>query len=209
MKAPTNRPTDRQKRVLDFITDFTVEHGMPPTIREIAAGLGFASTNSVAGHLSALRRKDLLERASGKARGLKVSPDRTRQMHLLPVLGRIAAGRPIHAEENVEDYVAADPFLVRDSRDAFVLKVEGDSMSGDGILPGDYLYVRQQPVAEKGDIVVALIGDEATVKRYVPGPRGTIRLVASNPAYPPIEFAPDSTERLQILGVMVGLYRKI
>ncbi|NOZ00824.1 MAG: transcriptional repressor LexA [Deltaproteobacteria bacterium] len=204
-----DRPTKRQKRVLDFISDFQLENGMPPTVREIAAGLGFASTNAVAGHLAALRRKGLLDRAPGKSRGIKVTSDPTRRVRMMPVLGRIAAGRPIHAEENVEDYVAADPFLVRGFDDSFVLKVEGDSMSGDGILPGDYIFVKRQSVAERGQIVVALIDDEATIKRYVPLNGGAVRLEASNPAYGPIDIFPESDENLEILGVMTGLYRRI
>jgi len=208
MMAPSRRPTRRQQQVLDFVADFARRQGMPPTVREIAAGLGIASTNAVAGHIAALRRKGLLEKLPGKSRGLKVPDQGARNQRLVPVLGRIAAGRPIHAEENLEGHIVADPFMVREPDDTFVLKVEGDSMNGDGILPGDYIFVRRQPVAHNGEIVVALIEDEATVKRYFQDDEGTIRLEASNPAYPDMAFHGDDGTRFEILGIMTGLYRR-
>jgi len=182
---------------------------MPPTVREIASALGFASTNAVAGHITALLRKGLLEKMPGKSRGLKVKKGRSRRMDMLPVLGRIAAGRPIHAQEDIEGYVAADPFLVRDPSDSFVLKVEGDSMTGDGIMSGDYIFVHRQPLAERGRIVVALLEDEATVKRYVPMDDGSIRLESSNPAYDPIIVQPETNRDFKILGVVMGLCRRV
>lgn len=208
MTIPHQRPTRRQQQVLDFVTVFTRDHGMPPTVREIAAGLGIASTNAVAGHIAALRRKGLLEKRPGKSRGILVPEGRAPDRHRVPVLGRIAAGRPIQAEENLEGHITADPFMVRDPDQTFVLKVEGDSMTGDGILPGDYLFVRQQPVADNGEIVVALIEEEATVKRYFRDADGTIRLAASNPAYGDMTFQGNDIARFEILGIMTGLYRR-
>lgn len=202
--------TPSQRRVLDFIREYTAREGMPPTVREIGAGLGFSSPNAVVCHLSRLRQKGFLTHHPRRSRGIGVVGTVRTDRHRVPILGRIAAGRPILAEENLEGWLEADPFLVRGPvEDTFVLRVEGDSMSGDGILPGDYLFVRRQSVAAPGSIVVALLDDEATVKRYEPIPGGGARLVPSNPTYAPIEVRPDQGIRLELVGVVVGVYRRI
>lgn len=202
--------TPAQRRVLEFIRDFTAREGMPPTVREVAAGLGFASSNAVACHLARLHRKGFLTHRPRHSRGIGVIGEGAVASRRVPILGRIAAGRPIVAEENLEGWLVADPFLIRGAaQDTFVLRVEGDSMIGDGIRPGDYLFVRRQSVADSGAIVVALLDDSATVKRYEPVPGGGARLVASNPAHPPIEVRPDHGVRFEILGVVIGVYRRI
>ncbi len=197
-------PTRRQQQVLEFIQRHVARHGVPPTVREIGAGLGLASTNAVAGHLKALVRRGSLDKVPHQSRGLRAGTTPARGT--VPILGRIAAGRPIYAEENLEGALIADPFLVRDGAETFVLRVEGESMTGDGILPGDYIFVRRQPTAEPGQIVVALIDDEATVKRFDPGP-GRVRLLPSNPAFPPIEVT--AAQRLELLGVVTGVFRRV
>ena len=197
-------PTRRQQQVLDFIQRHVARQGVPPTVREIGAGLGLASTNAVAGHLKALVRLGALDKVPRKSRGLRSGT--MPAPGTVPILGRIAAGRPIYAQENLEGALIADPFLVRDGAETFVLRVEGESMTGDGILPGDYIFVRRQPTAEPGQIVVALIDDEATVKRFAPG-ADCVRLLASNPAFPPIEVT--GTQRFEVLGVVTGVFRRM
>ncbi|MBM4397875.1 MAG: transcriptional repressor LexA [Deltaproteobacteria bacterium] len=209
------RLTKRREQVLAFIRDHAARTGAPPTVREIAAGLGIPSPNAVVGHLAALQRMGVIERSPRRARGIRtvsalppLSLPIPEVVPGIPILGRIAAGRPIYADENVEGTIAADPFLVRDRAETFVLRVQGDSMSGDAILPGDYIFVRRQPVAERGQIVVALIDDEATVKRYFPEPR-RVRLVASNPAYAPIVIRQEDGRRFEVLGVVTGVFRRV
>lgn len=199
--------TARQQEVLDFITSFTESSGAPPTVREIASAMGFASTNAVSDHLAAIERAGFIERRSNRSRGIRVTAQaRTSGAGQIPILGRIAAGRPIYVAENLEGYLSPDPFFIRDTAETFVLCVTGRSMIGDGILDGDYIFVRRQPVADAGDIVVALIDDEATVKRYTRTAAG-IALMPSNPDFKPIVVRPD--DRFEILGVVTGVFRKM
>lgn len=198
-------PTARQLEVLAFIQRQARRTGAPPTVREIATALGFASTNAVACHVTALERHGLLERRIRSSRGLRATSEAPGG---IPILGRIAAGRPIQAQEDLEGYLTPDPFLVGSGEATFVLKVEGDSMIGDGILPGDYIIVRRQAVAERGRIVVAMVDDEATVKRWQPD-EDAVRLVASNPAYAPIEIRPGDGRNVEVLGVVTGVFRKV
>jgi len=197
--------TARQQEVLDFITRFTESSGAPPTVREIAAGMGFASTNAVSDHLAAIERSGYIERRSNRSRGIRVKTAANAGQGKIPILGRIAAGRPIYASENLEGYLSPDPFFIRDTADTFVLKVSGSSMIGDGILDGDFIFVRRQPVARPNEIVVALIDDDATVKRYSRTPDGIV-LLPSNPDFKPIHV--KQTSRFEILGVVTGVFRK-
>jgi len=203
---PPRELTARQQEVLDFINKFTQDTGAPPTVREIAAGMGFASTNAVSDHLAAIERAGFIERRSNRSRGIRVKANASTGLGQIPILGRIAAGRPIYASENMEGYLQPDPFFIRDTADTFVLRVQGNSMTGDGILDGDYIFVRRQPVAGPNEIVVALIDDEATVKRYSRTTDG-IELLPSNPDFKPIKV--KSTSRFEILGVVTGVFRKI
>src|SRR5688572_22349493 len=179
--------TKRQAQTLDFIRQSIEERGYPPTLREIGESMGIRSTNGVNDHLRALERKGYLSREDMKSRALRlvsrdseapastngvqgsapvgVANGATGDENLLDVqiLGRVAAGLPLLAEENVIDTVRIDRMLVRGGRDVFGLRVQGDSMINAGILNGDYIFVRKQAAAEAGEIVVALIGDEATV----------------------------------------------
>lgn len=173
--------TDRQKEILAFITRTSEERGFPPTIREIGEEMSIASTNGVNDHLKALERKGYLTRGEQQSRSLV--PTKRARMVLglgtvkrdanmidVPLLGRVAAGAPLLATENIEDSVRIDSFLLGGAggKEVFALRVKGESMIEDGIYDGDFLFVRKAPSASAGDIVVALIEDEATVKRYYP-----------------------------------------
>ncbi|HET6438449.1 MAG TPA: transcriptional repressor LexA [Anaeromyxobacter sp.] len=221
--------TDRQLEVLRFITRQIEECGYPPTIREIGEALDIRSTNGVNDHLKALERKGFLTRDPVKSRALiptaaareqlgeprtNVVPFRSGPVrpgsHLVevPIVGRVAAGQPILAEERVEDTVQVDAFLLGTNKKVYGLRVQGDSMVGDGILPGDYVFVKKQLHAQDGEIVVAMIDDEATVKRvYFEGDR--VRFQPSNPRMAPIYVRESDFKSTMILGVVVGVYRKL
>ena len=219
--------TDRQEKILAFIKKSIQDQGYPPTIREIGEHFGIRSTNGVNDHLKALERKGYLLRGELKSRALSVidggrSPARLLRMSRrelsavgegevvqVPVVGKVAAGEPILAQENITDHVRIDSVLLGDSgRKVFALRVSGDSMIGDGILDGDYIFVRKQLQAGPGEIVVAMIEDEATVKRFYPeGDR--VRFQPSNPRLKPIYVSRDDFRETQIIGVVVGVYRKM
>ncbi len=205
------RLTDRQSLVYEFIQDSIRERGYPPTIREIGTKLQIRSTNGVNDHLKALERKGYITRDDMKSRALRpveLHPQQNVETRTIPILGRIAAGLPLLAEENVEDSVEVDSFFIGSSREVFGLRVVGESMIEDGIHDGDYIFVRKQVTANRGDIVVALIQDEATVKRYYPeGER--IRLQPANSAMAPIYVHRRDFKQTSILGVVVGVYRKM
>lgn len=224
-----NEPlTERQEKILSFIKKSIQEQGYPPTIREIGEHFGIRSTNGVNDHLKALERKGYLLRGELKSRALSVIeggrsgagrfPKIGRrelteagggEIVDIPVIGKVAAGAPILAQENITDHVRIDSMLVGDSgKKMFALRVAGDSMIGDGILDGDYIFVRKQLQAEPGEIVVAMIEDEATVKRFYPeGDR--IRFQPSNPRLKPIYVSRDEFRETQIIGVVIGVYRKM
>jgi repressor LexA len=219
--------TDRQEKILAFIKKSIQEQGYPPTIREIGEHFGIRSTNGVNDHLKALERKGYLMRGELKSRALSVieggrSPARLPRMSRrelspvaesdaveIPVVGKVAAGQPILAQENITDHVRIDSMLLPDGgRKVFALRVSGDSMIGDGILDGDYIFVRKQLQADPGEIVVAMIEDEATVKRFYPeGDR--VRFQPSNPRLKPIYVSREDFRETQIIGVVVGVYRKM
>lgn len=179
--------THRQQEILKFVQRFAQTHGYPPSVREIGKAMGLTSSSTVHSHLEALARKGFLRRDPSKPRALEILRDGhapTARTVSLPVVGQVTAGSPILAEENIEDYLPL-PFDLTKGAEAFVLKVRGDSMIEDAILDGDLLVVRRQQTATNGDIVVARIGDEATVKRfYREGDR--IRLQPANPTMEPI-----------------------
>jgi repressor LexA len=221
--------TDRQLEVLRFIGRQIEECGYPPTIREIGEALDIRSTNGVNDHLKALERKGFLTRDPVKSRALiptsaareqlgegasKVIPFRQGPgragVHVVevPIVGRVAAGQPVLAQERIEDTVQVDAFLLGTNKKVYGLRVQGDSMIGDGILPGDYVFVKKQLHAVNGEIVVAMIDDEATVKRvYFEADR--IRFQPSNPRMAPIYVRESDFKNTMILGVVVGVYRKM
>jgi repressor LexA len=201
--------TDRQRQVLDFIKAETRRKGYPPTVRDIGTAVGLSSSSTVHSHLAALEAKGLIRRDPSKPRALEVL-DRDRDerrsnvigMIELPVVGAVAAGSPTLAMESIEETITLPTEIAREDS-TFVLRVKGDSMIDAGILDGDFVVVRQQPTAANGDIVVALIEDEATVKTYFREP-DRIRLQPQNPDMDPI-YVRDAT----ILGKVVAVFRRM
>lgn len=211
--------TERQREILTFIVKETEARGFPPTIREIGEQMDIRSTNGVNDHLKALERKGYLNRGEQQSRSL-VPTKRARMLLGLgakkdsglvevPILGKVAAGAPALAQEHMEDSVKIDSFLIGGAgREVFALRVKGQSMIEDGIHDGDYLFVKKTPSAQPGDIVVALIEDEATVKRYYPeGER--IRFQPANATMSPIYVNKADFRSTMLLGIVVGVYRKL
>jgi repressor LexA len=209
--------TKRQEQTLEFIRSSIRERGYPPTLREIGEHMGIRSTNGVNDHLRALERKGYLRREDMKSRALRVVDDIESDLQQAPandgtvsvqVLGRVAAGLPIFADENVIDSVRVDRMMVKGGQDVFGLRVQGDSMIEAGILSGDYIFVRKQSTADRGDIVVALIGDEATVKHYYPE-KDYVRFQPANSEMAPILVRATDFKSTMLLGKVVGVYRKL
>jgi repressor LexA len=198
--------TKRQREILAYVMDSMQERGYPPSVREIGTALGLTSSSTVHSHLAALEKKGFIHRDPSKPRAIEILKDGASQppkrMVNVPVLGRIAAGQPIFAEENIEDVFPLPRDFVREDA-AFILRVRGDSMIEAGIHDGDYLVVRQQATANNGEIVAAMLGEEATVKRFY-RERDHIRLQPENSTMSPI-IARDVT----ILGKAVGLIRRL
>ena len=194
---------ERAGKILAFIQSFTREHGFPPTIREIGEAFGISSTNGVRYYLTLLEKGGHLKRSGRISRG--IGPTTPQAATGIPILGRVAAGQPILAEENHEGTLETIE-MFGDRRGLFALRVRGDSMIDAGILAGDYVVVRSQERANAGEIVVALVGDEATVKYYRPR-EDSVELVPANPKYEPIVVAEESDFR--ILGTVRGVIRTI
>lgn len=203
--------TARQREIYNFIAQAIRDNGYPPTIREIMEGFDIASTNGVRTTLAALEKKGYIRRRAMLSRGIELTDYFDRKQSLsgeireVPVIGRVAAGEPILAMENVERTLAVDSEFVP-SGNIFALKVEGDSMCNAGILNGDYVLARQQEAAQQGEIVVAVIGEEATVKRYYQE-GAQVKLMPENDAYEPI-IVSDSDESFRIAGKIMGLMRR-
>ncbi len=211
--------TARQQRVLDFICKAIDDNGYPPTLREIGFHMGIRSTNGVNDHLRALERKGYLTRTDMKSRTLRptnlggppassVTKFEDPNVVEVPILGRVAAGLPIEALENQEDVVRIDRMLVGGARDVFGLKIHGESMIDAGIKNGDYVFVKKQIAANRGDVVVAMVGDDATCKYFYPE-RDHIRLQPANAQMAPILVPKSEWRSTRILGVVVGVYRKL
>ncbi len=224
------RLTQRQREILDFITASIDGRGYPPTLREIGEYFGIRSTNGVNDHLKALEKKGYITREDLKSRAMRpvaaraeaeqasrnggadvIPIERARagdEYYDIPILGRVAAGEPLLAVENVEDTVRVDRFFIGAHREVFGLRVVGESMIEDGIHDGDYVFVKKSSSANPGDIVVAMIEGEATVKRYKPGP-DAIEFLPANAAMSPIVVHRSEFRSVDILGVVVGVYRKL
>ena len=209
--------TGRQQEIWDFLVDYVNRHGYPPTVREICEKVGLASPSTVHAHLANLERAGYLRRDPTKPRALELIGHRRaepaefrpteRELHTLPLVGQVAAGGPLLAEENVEDYIGVPEPLSKGGEE-FLLRVKGESMINAGILDGDIVVVRRQQDARNGEIVVALVGDdeaanEATVKRFF-REDGRIRLQPENDALEPI-YAPH----VAILGKVTGMFRSL
>jgi repressor LexA len=208
--------TGRQQEIWDFLVEYVDGHGYPPTVREIGEKVGLASPSTVHAHLANLERAGLLKRDPTKPRALELVGRRAlaaerggsrAEVHKLPLVGEIAAGGPLLAEENIEEYLAVPEPLSRGGAE-FLLRVKGESMINAGILDGDIIVVRRQQDARDGEIVVALAGDdesadEATVKRFF-NENGQVRLQPENDALEPIY-----AKHVQILGKVIGVFRQL
>lgn len=225
--------TLRQREILDFISASIAERGFPPTLREIGEHFQIRSTNGVNDHLKALEKKGHLRREDLKSRAMRpILPDGSGEvvplrrgaamgtgnveivsahdddMAEIPILGRVAAGVPILAVENATDTVRVDRVLIGGHKEVFGLRIVGESMIDDGIFDGDYVFVKKTPTAHTGDIVVAMIEGEATVKRYYPeGDR--IRFQPANSNMTPIIVRRADFKSVDIIGIVVGVYRKL
>ncbi len=203
--------TDRQRQILDLISATVRDRGYPPSVREIGEAVGLSSPSTVHSHLSALERTGYLRRDPSKPRAIEVIDDGTPESSLhrapvrdVPLVGRIAAGSPILAEEDIQEIYPLPTELVGNDP-VFMLDVRGDSMIDAGIFDGDYVVIRRQSVANDGQLVAALISEEeATVKR-LRRKDGRVILEAENPAYPPMVF----TEGVEILGIVVAVLRRV
>lgn len=191
--------TEKQRQILDFIVERVSEHGLPPTLREIAEKFGLQSVRSVQTHLDALAKKGFIRRLAGKSRGIEVVRERVRG---IPIVGHISAGRPIPALEDIQGTLDLDVLFGKDER-PFALRVQGDSMIEAGIFAGDFVIVQPRSYAEPGEIVVAITDNEATVK-YFAVMEGKPMLVPANSRYTPTPLGEG-----QIVGRVVGVLRHV
>ncbi|UTI66907.1 transcriptional repressor LexA [Paraconexibacter antarcticus] len=207
--------TKRQQEIFDFIKKYSAKYGYPPTVRDIGTAVGLASSSTVHAHLANLEKLGLLRRDPSKPRAIELLDRVGREVDQvvenvrqfvagpgLPVVGQVAAGAPILAEENIEEYVQVPPVAGGETGE-YILRVRGDSMRDIGMLEGDFVVVQRQDTATDGDIVVALVGEEATVKRYF-RESDHIRLQPEN-----TELEPIRTREVQIMGRVVGLFRSV
>lgn len=200
---------DKQRKILEFVTEYMNENGYPPSIREICQGVGLSSTSTVHAHLETLKKNGLLEKADAKSRGIRVKNSNVSEVVgendivNVPVIGKVAAGTPILATENLERTFPVPADFIGSPENSFMLKVKGESMIEAGIFDGDYIIVKQQSVANNGEIVVALINDEATVKTFYKE-KDHIRLQPENSTMEPI-----IVKEAIILGKVAGLIRKM
>src|SRR4051794_30971461 len=208
--------TKRQQEIFDFIKRYSAKNGYPPTVRDIGKAVGLTSSSTVHAHLANLEKLGLLRRDPSKPRAIELLDRATRDARAavssaigrvvpsggLPVVGSVAAGQPILAEENIEEYVTVPPAAGGEDGD-YVLRVRGDSMIDAGILEGDYVVVRPQENAGDGEIIVALVGEEATVKRFF-RENDHVRLQPENETMEPIR-----SKDVRVLGRVVGLFRSV
>jgi repressor LexA len=197
--------TKRQREIFEYVKRHGEEHGYPPTVRDIGKAIGLTSSSTVHAHLANLEKLGLLRRDPTKPRAIEVLVDKAKAAVApagLPVVGQVAAGRPVLAEENIEEYIPV-PQIAGGDEGGFVLRVKGDSMTGAGIFEGDYVVVRPQETAADGEIVVALVEEEATVKRFF-REQDHVRLQPENDALEPIR-----SRDVQLLGRVVGVCRRV
>jgi repressor LexA len=196
--------TDRQAKILEYIRYVSRVRNYPPSVREIGEAVGLSSSSTVHNHLNQLERRGLIKRDRSKSRTVQLVSeaaldDKRRNAVTVPLVGHVAAGAPILAEQNIEDHLLLSPELAQEGW--FLLRVRGDSMINAGIFDGDLVLVRPQPEATNGSIVVAMVDGEATVKRFERG-ANAVRLIAENPAYEPIV-----TNQATIVGIVKGVFR--
>lgn len=205
--------SEPQEKILEYIKESMKEKGYPPSVREVCNALGFSSTATVYEHFKSLERKGYIKRDSSKPRAIEVTDRKvsfvSREIIEVPIIGKISAGKSILAVENIEEYFPLPlDFIQGDTKDEkfFILKVRGDSMINVGIMDGDYAIVREQAFAFNGEIIVALLGDSATIKRYYKE-KGHIRLQPENPYMDSMIFENESD--VKILGKVIGVIRRI
>jgi repressor LexA len=197
--------TKRQKEIFDYIRKYASKHGYPPTVREIGKAVGLHSSSTVHAHLANLEKIGLLRRDPTKPRAIELLVDRARKLVRgpgLPLVGQVAAGEPVLAEEHIEEYLEV-PAVIGGETGDYILRVKGDSMKDAGILEDDFVVVRPAKDAVNGEIVVAMLEDEATVKRFF-REKDRIRLEPANKAYKPIK-----TRDAELLGKVVGVFRSL
>ena len=199
--------TKRQQEIFEYIKRYSARHGYPPSVRDIGKAIGLTSSSTVHAHLANLEKLGLLRRDPSKPRAIELLVDRAKSaarpaLGQLPVVGQVAAGQPVLAEENIEDYVSI-PEIAGGEEGEYVLRVSGDSMKDAGIFEGDYVVVRPQQTAQDGEIVVALVGEEATVKRLY-READHVRLQPENEAMEPIRI-----REVTVLGRVVGVCRRM
>jgi repressor LexA len=200
--------TKRQQEIFDFIKKYSAKYGYPPTVRDIGKAVGLASSSTVHAHLANLEKIGLLRRDPSKPRAIELfdrAADSVKSLVRpsgLPLVGQVAAGQPVLAEENIEDHIDV-PSVAGGEDGEYLLRVRGDSMKDAGILEGDFVVVRPQETAQDSDIVVALVGEEATVKRFF-REDDHVRLQPENDAMEPIR-----SKEVRVLGRVVGLLRKV
>lgn len=197
--------TKRQKEIFDFIRKYAAKYGYPPTVREIGKAVGLHSSSTVHAHLANLEKIGLLRRDPTKPRAIELLVDKAKKAIRspgLPLVGEVAAGEPVLADERIEEYLEVPEVIGGETGD-YILRVKGDSMKDAGILEDDYVIVRPAEIADNGEIVVALIEDEATVKRFFKE-KQRVRLEPANKAYKPIR-----TNDAHLLGRVVGVFRKV
>lgn len=194
---------DTVELVYDYITSFVRENGFSPTVRDLCKGTGIKSTSTIHAHLKRLRESGRIDMEPGKRRALTVTEFENQRVDHIPLVGKVSAGAPILAHENIDSYLPVPAAFYQNPEQMFALKISGDSMIGAGILDGDYVFVKKQSMADFGDIIVALIGDEATVKT-LHRDQGRTVLRAENPRYKMIPF---DEEGCLILGVVRGVWR--
>ena len=208
---PKQRVTVKQQKVMDYIAGYLAERRRPPTLREMALFFGWRSVHAAQKHVAALIRKGLMRKDPRINRGLQIVPPpesgvpRPRPLRMVPLLGRVPAGGPMDAVENLERLIGIDPEMFPEA-DIFALRVKGESMSGAGIRDGDIALVRQTSDARDGDLVVALVNGEATLKRFFLK-EGHVLLRPENPAFADIVI--PATEDFSLAGVVVGVTRRI
>ena len=198
--------TDRQREIYEFIREVVRSESRPPTMREIGERFSMSSTNGVREALEVLERKGYIRRAPFLSRGIELVEAIPTTVEAIPIVGRVAAGLPLLAVENIDGHIAVDQSFLP-SGEIFSLRVTGESMRDEGIKDGDLVLVRKQDTAQKGDIVVAVIGEEATVKRFYPD-RTRVRLEPANPDFGPI-IVDRRAPGFFIAGVVVGLLRRM
>ena len=200
--------TKRQQEIFDFVKKYSARYGYPPTVRDIGKAVGLTSSSTVHAHLSNLERLGLLRRDPSKPRAIELldrAVDNVKNIVRpggLPLVGHVAAGSPILAEENIEEYISV-PEVAGGDEGEYILRVRGESMKNAGILEGDFVVVRPQETAKDGDIVVALVGEDATVKRFFKE-EDHIRLQPENETMEPIR-----SKDVRVLGCVVGVFRKV